>query len=103
MNDPHGWEVVPMFGFKFFAPAVVAVGAWEFLAQDGTRNLVVTLVAIAALCLYRSFRKFRKEKIAGAWDFIDRNLVELILFAVIAPNAARWVMEWGAKFFGAGG
>ena len=59
----------------------------DVLARDELRATMVTLAAIAALVLYRLRRKFRKEAIRGAWDFIDRNLVELILFAAIAPAA----------------
>ena len=59
----------------------------DILARDELRATVITLAAITALVLYRLKRKFRKEAIRGAWDFIDRNLVELILFAAIAPAA----------------
>lgn len=64
----------------------------EMIGSDGNRALAVTLAAIAALVLYRLKRKFRREAIRGAWDFIDRNLVELILFAAIAPAAWRAVV-----------
>lgn len=82
---------------------VVAAGAgiWDMLELDSVRATLVTLAAIAALCVYRVFKKFRREAITSKLDFLDRNLVELILFCVIAPNAAKTLTEWARLIFSA--
>ena len=93
----------PIIAGKAGAVALVAVAsAWlELLMVDAVRSTLITLVAITALCVYRILRKFRKEAIATKLDFLDRNLVEIILFFVIAPNAANTFTELGRRLFSA--
>lgn len=56
------------------------------LTSDVFVNLVLALAAIAALVWYRLKRRFKDGKVAGLWDFLDRNIVELGLILTAVPN-----------------
>lgn len=49
-------------------------------------ELVVVVSGVAALILYRLKKKFKNEKIKGAWDFLDQNIVEVIIGMVLVPD-----------------
>ena len=49
-------------------------------------DFATVMVCIIALVVYRLFRKFNKEPFKGAWGWLDRNLVEVILAAVAVPD-----------------
>ena len=95
MQHEIGWPLV--FGGKL---GVIAAAGWlsTVLLTSEVRAWIVTLVGIVALVLYRRYRKFRREAIRGLWDFADRNMVELILAAVIAPSAVRAVLTMLGNF-----
>lgn len=87
-------------------PALVAaatgVGFFvEIAANDGVRGAAMSFVGVCALVIYRLFRKFKKEPVAGRWDFLDRNVVELILAGLILPNAANALSNWASRLFNA--
>jgi len=74
---------------------ILGVATWGgiLLSNDVLRSLIISLLAIVALLYYRSRRKFRREATRGPWDFLDRNIVELILGAAIVPNAVKVAAE----------
>ena len=63
------------------------------LTSDVVANTVIALVAIFALVWYRLKRKFKEGKVAGAWDFLDRNIVELGLILTALPNGWKVASE----------
>ena len=63
------------------------------VASDPNRAFWLSLAGIAALVLYRVFRQFKREAVKGWVDFLDRNIVEVILAAIIAPSAATALLE----------
>ncbi len=73
---------------------VAAAGTWaNWLIGDTAQSMIVTLAAIIAIVPYRIFKKHKREKPSGILDFIDRNIVEIILGTVIAPNLANTLMQ----------
>lgn len=73
---------------------VAVAGTWAtWITGDSFQSTVVTLAAIVALVLYRIFKKHKREKPSGPWDWADRNIVEMILGTVIAPNLANTLMQ----------
>ena len=47
---------------------------------------IITLVGIIGLIYYRLNRKFKNETVTGFWNFLDRNIVELIIGMAIIPD-----------------
>ena len=47
---------------------------------------VITVVGISGLIYYLLKRKFNKETVTGFWNFLDRNIVELIIGMAIIPD-----------------
>ncbi len=84
------WEL--LFAGKLGIVAVA--GAWSnWLTSDAATSMIVTLAAIVAIVPYRIFKKHKREKPSGILDFVDRNIVEIILGTVIAPNLANTLMQ----------
>ena len=52
------------------------------IAIEGT----ITIVGISGLIYYRLNRKFKNEKVAGFWSFLDRNIVEIIIGMTLIPD-----------------
>ena len=78
--------------FRVSIIGVAGLGGY-FVASDPNRAFWLSLAGIAALVLYRVFRQFKREAVKGWVDFLDRNIVETILAAIIAPNAATALLE----------
>ena len=46
----------------------------------------ITVVGLSGLIYYRLNRKFKKETVKGFWNFLDRNIVELIIGMTLVPD-----------------
>lgn len=67
---------------------ILAVGiASGAVSMNGVGSVILSIIGMVCLVWYELKRKFKKDPITGLWDFIDRNFVRLIFFAIIAPNA----------------
>lgn len=84
-----GWKLV----------LVVGTGtASALFLNERFLNFILALAALLALILYRVIRKFPRGPVHGAWDWADRNVVEIILGLVAIPNAWKLLPEI-AKWF----
>jgi len=84
----HGEWLIPKFGLL---AAVGSVATW--LANDALVSALMALAAIIILPTYRIFKKHKRTKIDGVLDFVDRNIVELILGLILVPNAIHVVTQ----------
>ncbi len=71
---------------------LAAVSGATLLTSEPVISLSMTIFGVVALVVYRRIRKFRDGVVKGFWDFLDRNIVELILAAVIAPNLVNSIV-----------
>ena len=83
-------------GFFLIAKTTIVALAATFsswLTDDVAASLLVTLAAIFVIVPYRIFKKHKREPPVGWKDFLDRNIVEIILGSVIAPNLVNTITK----------
>ena len=72
---------------------VLGVAGWfgAFIANDKATGFTISALALVSLIVYRILKKHKRERTEGLWDWLDRNIVELILGVLIAPNIVNLI------------
>lgn len=57
-------------------------------------SLAGVLAGLFSLNWYRTRKKFKDKAVAGVWQFLDQNIVEIIHAGVIAPNVMNVLVKF---------